>query len=80
MARPGFGTRFDNDGGGNHIQRIKDRQTKKFTGGVFYKDSTKRFCPMCKLKKPRAGSSGVGDRFKCAECTRAMMKLKMNHE
>jgi hypothetical protein len=62
----GFENRYANDYGGNHVQRIKDQNDSKKTYFVSYKTRT---CTTCFMKKPVKGGTGIGKKFKCAECS-----------
>lgn len=63
----GFDTRYDDDLGGNHIQRERDKcKPSKFV----FSHVPSRLCAKCKKKKPVKGGSGIGTRFGfvCADC------------
>lgn len=59
----GFETRYDRDGGGNHIEHERRRERRK---GLSVVVDNKRFCECCKSRKPRSGPSFKG--WKCDDC------------
>lgn len=60
----GIGTRYDNDLGGNHLQRERDKC--RASTMVFSYTPTKR-CTKCNSRKPvKGGSAKFG--FVCADC------------
>src|SRR5574340_1034520 len=70
MAKPhtggsGFSTRYDNDLGGNHIERERDRAR---SSGIFLGYAMRR-CLGCGKKKPTKGGKGqAGKHWRCADC------------
>jgi len=61
----GTGTRFDNDLGGNHVDRVR-HQSRSL--GV-YLDYSHRWCFGCKQKQKVKGGSGIlGKKWRCANC------------
>ena len=63
MTRPGYGTRYDADFGGNHIQKLRDQSP---SAGVFL-PYHKRFCETCQRHMPKDGTKAVKG-WKCEEC------------
>ena len=59
----GTGIRYDNDLGGNHIQRLRDRPA---TMGVFLRFN-QRFCEHCKQSKPKGKRPAIKG-WKCDDC------------
>jgi len=65
MRSKGYGTRFDDDGSGNHIDRL--RMASK--PSIYLPSMKFRVCDACKLKKPKKGASPVQARpWLCADC------------
>ena len=63
MTRPGYGTRYDSDLGGNHLQRLRDTSPGV---GVCIKYNT-RFGESCQRSVPKDGTKAVKG-WKCKEC------------
>ena len=61
----GFETRYDNDGGGNHIERCRNEY--KGYGKIFH-DFSHRACTSCKRKMPTKDGAGIGKKFICFYC------------
>lgn len=64
-ASKGFSTRYDADGGGNHMQRLRDRSPGS---DRYFRDFANRICTICMKKKPVKGGAGIGKRFVCSDC------------
>ena len=65
MKQPshGHGSRYDNDGGGNHIDRIRERAP----GLGMFLNFRKRFCWECKQYRPKDKAPAVKG-WRCKEC------------
>jgi hypothetical protein len=63
MKNKGYGNRFAQDFGGNHLQQMRERSSC----GMFL-DYAHKFCAACKTKKPTKGGGYIGKVFVCAEC------------
>ena len=59
-------TRYDDDFGGNHIDRERERE-RRATAGLFV-DFSRFLCAKCKTHAPRLGSTMIGKRRICGEC------------
>jgi len=59
----GHGSRYDNDGGGNHIDRIRERAP----GLGMFLNFRKRFCWECKQYRPKDKAPAVKG-WRCKEC------------
>lgn len=59
----GHGSRYDNDGGGNHIDRIRERAP----GLGMFLNFRKRFCWSCKQYRPKDKAPAVKG-WRCKEC------------
>ena len=65
FARGGYETRYDKDGGGNHIEAIRNQPIREF---VFINLSVKK-CTVCGEVKPKKGGTRPTEKWwKCAEC------------
>ena len=62
--RQGIGTMFDNDFGGNHLDRLRKTAPQI---GVFL-DYANRWCSACGHKKPTKGGTKPGKGWMCADC------------
>ena len=61
------GIRFDNDYGGNHIQRIKDSKSNTYL--MLELDGKKQTCTSCHKRKPTKGGTRKNNtKFVCADC------------
>lgn len=63
MSGKGNSIRYDNDGGGNHIQRLRDARPSS----MCFSSYNKRFCETCKLSKPKGNRPAVKG-WKCDDC------------
>lgn len=59
----GFGNRYANDFGGNHIDRMRFQGLSSMVC-----DFSRKFCSTCGLKKPIKGAKKNGKYMICADC------------
>lgn len=63
----GAGTRYDNDGGGNHIARLREAPVSTFT----FSKRNLRFCETCRNAKECDRSVKAVKGWKCKDCASA---------
>jgi hypothetical protein len=77
MARfgAGSGTRYDNDGCGNHIDRLRGVGKKPPMTGL--PDFSTKLCLCCGKRKPRKGGTNPAKKgWKCADCKTKVSNVK----
>lgn len=66
MSNRGFENRYSKDGGGNHIQAIRDEGN---SGLVLNLNIGKRTCTQCRKVKPlKGGTQANKSCWRCKEC------------